>query len=93
MKFYASVKPKKFGEAPPTLIIEADAAFDAEALAKGELGTDGFMFQRTGDDAIPSIEIRWVGNDYAPKHSAEDGLRMQIRERLPDLSWGDWRPV
>jgi hypothetical protein len=92
VRFYASIPPKKPGGVPPTLIIEATSYFDAKAYAQRMLGTDGLMFQQTGDDAVPSVELQWVGNDYA-KNSARGPLRMLIRERLPDMSWGEWRPA
>lgn len=77
-RFYASVNPRAPGEPPPTLIIEAESAFDAKAWAEQALGKDGLHFLMIGQ---PDVVLRWVGDDFN-KGGTPGGRHMEVCERI-----------
>lgn len=87
-RFYASVNPKEPGDPPPTLIIEADTAFDARAWAVRALGTKGLHFLMIGQ---PDVILRWVGDDFN-KGGSPDARHLEYCERVGETNeMSPWR--
>lgn len=85
MLFYASAAAREPGGVPPTLVISAEAWHDAKQIALVELGEEGLLFQETGEDATPDIEIKWEGTD-AREHN---GRKRFVRKKR-GAAWGKW---
>lgn len=92
MKFFVCV-PARVGssEGPRFFVVAADSAFDARAFGARELGTDGLIVHQTGEDAVESVELAWVGTDAGEHPDRHLEIRRRAVVYAEDVgAWGKW---
>lgn len=92
MKFFTCVAGRPGSEdGPKFLVIAAATAFDAKAFALRELGPEGLIVHQTGEHAVESVELQWVGTDYGPNPDRHlEVRRRSVRFAEPVGPWGEW---
>lgn len=93
MKFFTCVPGRRGSSGGPRFfVVDAESAFDARDFALRELGSEGLIVHPTGEDAVASVELSWVGTDAG----AHPDRHLEIRRRKVVYArevgaWGEWQ--